>query len=470
MILAKAILTLIASVFLCLPASPSSAQTPQRNRELKREQTQSAKRRLALVIGNGEYTNASPLKNPPNDARDMAATLKELDFDVASGMNLNQREMKNLIRTFGQKLKEGGDGLFYYAGHGVQSKGRNYLIPVEADIQSEAEVEDAGVDLNLVLGYMDDAQNNLNIVILDACRNNPFSRGFRSASSGLAQVDAPTGTLIAYATAPGRVASDGAGQNGLYTSELLKKMRIPGLSVTEMFMRVRGEVMKQTASKQVPWEASSLVGTFYFSGPGNAETSSGTSAKSATDPAAFELSFWETIKNSTNPEDFRAYLKAFPNGRFAELARTRSNSAPSGTKPASAGSTPASGLVRIPAQTDMLIELLTPLYTEPGSKGVRISARVLEGKDKVYEGATLFGLVSPAPGASNDSNGSPQKGELTLSFERIHLTDGREADFKATVEDVVTGKNGISPTKKEIFFYPGQQLIIVTTKEIIIQP
>jgi hypothetical protein len=118
----------------------------------------------------------------------------------------------------------------------------------------------------------------------------------------------------------------------------------------------------------------------------------------------------------------------------------------------------------------MLIELLTPLYTEPGSKGVRISARVLEGKDKVYEGATLFGLVSPAPGASNDSNGSPQKGELTLSFERIHLTDGREADFKATVEDVVTGKNGISPTKKEIFFYPGQQLIIVTTKEIIIQP
>src|SRR5205814_8450643 len=124
----------------------------------------------------------------------------------------------------------------------------------------------SGVDVSLVLNYMDDAQNGLNIVILDACRNNPFARSFRSATGGRAQLDAPTGTLIAYATAPGRVASDGTGQNGLYTSELLKQMRVPGLSATEMFMRVRAEVIKQTGSKQVPWEASSLVGNFYFSG------------------------------------------------------------------------------------------------------------------------------------------------------------------------------------------------------------
>jgi hypothetical protein len=261
---AKAILTLIASVFLCLPASPSSAQTPQRIRELKREQTQSAKRRLALVIGNGAYTNASPLKNPPNDARDMAESLKEFGFEVTSGVDINQREMKRLIREYGQKLKTGGVGLFYYAGHGVQSKGRNYLIPVEADIQSEAEIEDASVDINLVLNYMDEAQNDLNIVILDACRNNPFARSFRSSSNGLAPLDPPTGTLVGYATAPGRVASDGSGRNGLYTSELLNQMRVPGLSLIEMFMRVRAEVMRQSGKKQVPWEASSLVGTFYF--------------------------------------------------------------------------------------------------------------------------------------------------------------------------------------------------------------
>jgi len=192
----------------------------------------------------------------------MVATLRALGFDVTSGIDANQRDMKRLIREFGQKLKAGGSGLFYYAGHGVQSNGRNDLIPVEADIQSEAEVEDSSVDVNLVLKYIGEAQNGLNIVILDACRNNPFSRSFRSASSGLAQVDAPTGTLIAYATAPGRVASDGTEQNGLYTSELLKQMRVPGLSVIEMFMRVRAEVMKQTGSKQVPWEASSLVGCF----------------------------------------------------------------------------------------------------------------------------------------------------------------------------------------------------------------
>jgi hypothetical protein len=228
--------------------------------------------------------------------------------------------------------------------------------------------------------------------------------------------------------------------------------------------------MKQTANKQVPWEESSLVGTFYFSGPGNVDTSPGTAGKPVTDPAAFELSFWETIKNSTNPEDFRAYLKAYPNGRFAELARMRSNVAPTGTKPSAKVPTPASGTVRITAQSDMLIELLTPLSSEHSRVGDPFFARVLEGADKRYEGATLFGHVSRARKASSDSAGSPAKGELTLSFERIHLTDGRDADFNATVEEIVSGKNATSPYKKEIIFDPGQQLIIVTTKEIIIQP
>jgi len=311
-------------VLLCFPRAETHAQQ-EPNRQLV--QTNSSRigstRRLALVIGNGAYTNAPPLKNPPNDARDMAATLKQLGFEVAIGINLDQRAMKRLIRDFGQTLKAGGSGLFYYAGHGVQSRGRNYLIPVDADIQSEAEVEDAGVDVNLLLSYLDEAQNGLNIVILDACRNNPFSRGFRSVSSGLAQVDAPTGTLIAYSTAPGRVASDGTGQNGLYTSELLKQMRVSGLSLIEMFMNVRAEVMRQTNNKQVPWEASSLVGMFYFKGQKNssgvqpAEAATGPSL----DPAAFELSYWETIKNSSDQEDFKSYLDKYPHGQFVALAR-----------------------------------------------------------------------------------------------------------------------------------------------------
>ena len=313
-------IVIVSALFLLFAAS-TSAQPPSRQLTLGDASTGTSAKRLALVIGNGAYTNVSPLKNPPNDARDMATSLKSLGFEVTSGINVNQRDMKRLIREFGQRLKQGGSGLFYYAGHGVQSKGRNYLIPIDADIQSEAEVEDTGVDVNLVLGFMDEAQNGLNIVILDACRNNPFARSFRSAGDGLAQVDAPTGTLIAYATAPGRVASDGQSQNGLYTSELLKQMRVPGVPVTEMFMRVRAEVMKQTANKQVPWEASSLVGSFYFSGDKDSAKSSTTELK--TDPLALELSYWDTIKASADAEDFKAYLAKYPDGQFATLARNK---------------------------------------------------------------------------------------------------------------------------------------------------
>jgi hypothetical protein len=315
--------TVLAAVCIAISASVRATAQQDPNRQLVRtEATRSTNaRRVALIIGNGAYTDAPGLKNPPNDARDMAAMLRTLGFDVTSGVNLNQRDMKKLIREFGVKLKGGGSGLFYYAGHGVQSKGRNYLIPVDANIQSEAEVEDSGVDAALVLNFMDDAQNGLNIVILDACRNNPFARSFRSANDGLAQVDAPTGTLIAYATAPGRVASDGSGQNGLYTSELLKQMQVRDVSVTDIFMRVRAEVMKQTGNKQVPWEASSLVGSFYFIG-GTGDAAARPS-ETKIDPTAFEFSYWETIKNSTNAEDFKAYLARYPNGQFAELASNR---------------------------------------------------------------------------------------------------------------------------------------------------
>jgi uncharacterized caspase-like protein/cytochrome c-type biogenesis protein CcmH/NrfG len=337
-ILIAVLISMLGAIGPLLDSSRCYAQDPNRQLVQPGAASTNPSKRIALVIGNGAYTSAPPLKNPPNDARDMAATLRALGFDVTSGINANQRDMKRLIREFGQKLKTGGSGLFYYAGHGVQSKGRNYLIPVEADIQSEVEAEDAAVDVGLVLGYMDDAQNGLNIVILDACRNNPFARSFRSASTGLAQVDAPTGTLIAYATAPGRVASDGTGQNGLYTSELLKQMRVPGLSATEMFMRVRAEVMKQTANKQVPWEASSLVGSFYFSASKNNGTNS-TASESKADPSAFELSYWETIKNSSDPEDFKAYLARYPNGQFAELARRRTSTTTSTRQPSSPAAT-----------------------------------------------------------------------------------------------------------------------------------
>jgi len=296
---------------------------PDRNLERDKAANTQSTKRIALVIGNGAYTGAPTLKNPPNDARDMAATLKGLGFEVTSGIDVKQRDFKRLIREFGQKLKAGGSGLFYYAGHGVQSKGRNYLIPIDAEVMSEADVEDTGVDLSLILNYMDDAANGLNIVILDACRNNPFAKSFRLATGGLAQVDAPTGTLIAYATAPGTVASDGADQNGLYTSELLKQMQVPGQSATDMFIRVRAEVMRKTAGRQVPWESSSL-GAFYFSAPAAPKSEPDINETVvAKDPAAIEREGWSYIKDSKDPNDFRDFLKDFPSGANANNAKIK---------------------------------------------------------------------------------------------------------------------------------------------------
>ncbi|MGD9244544.1 MAG: caspase family protein [Desulfobacterales bacterium] len=221
------------------------------------------KRRIALVIGNGAY-KSSPLANPINDATDMATALKKLGFSVRLKINANQRSMENSIRAFGKELRSGGVGLFYYAGHGIQVHGRNYLIPIVADIESEADVKYESVDAGRVLSQMNEAENGLNIIILDACRDNPYARSFRSSEKGLAKMDAPTGSILAYATAPGSVAADGSGRNGLYTSMLLKHMMTPDFKIEDVFKQVRKDVVNTSNNKQVPWESSSLMGDFYF--------------------------------------------------------------------------------------------------------------------------------------------------------------------------------------------------------------
>ena len=221
-------------------------------------------RRVALVIGNGAYKEA-PLRNPSNDARDIAASLRSLGFEVILRQDADLKSMERAIDDFYNSLKKGGTGLFYFAGHGIQVGGINYLVPVGARIASESDVRYQAVDAGRVLGKMEDAGNGLNLVILDACRNNPFARSFRSAAGmGLAKMDAPTGSFIAYATAPGSVAADGSGKNGVYTKHLLLNVNTPGLSVEELFKRVRLGVVAETGKKQVPWEASSLTGSFSF--------------------------------------------------------------------------------------------------------------------------------------------------------------------------------------------------------------
>lgn len=224
--------------------------------------------RVALVMGNGSYT-FSPLSNPVNDANAIEEALRQSGFEVIKKTNASKREMYEAIKLFGAKLRRGGTGLFYFAGHGVQVGGDNYLVPVGAEINSEEEIEFECINVYRVLKKMEAAGNRLNIVILDACRNNPFARSFRSSSRGLNRMDAPAGTLLAYATAPGDIAADGNGRNGLYTEKILKYISQPNYPVEQVFKSVRIDVMKETNSKQVPWESSSLTGDFYFNESGS---------------------------------------------------------------------------------------------------------------------------------------------------------------------------------------------------------
>ena len=254
---------LVSSLLLLCAAVVQAAQ--ERGIKLKVD-------RLALVIGNSAYQTA-PLKNPINDAEDMAATLKKLGFKVILKKNADQRTMEDAIRYFGRQLRNGDVGLFYFAGHGVQVEGRNYLIPVDARIESESDVKYEAVDAGRILGKMEDAENRLNIVILDACRNNPYARAFRSDQSGLARMDAPTGSLVAYSTAPGEVAADGPDRNGIFTKHLIQHMMTPNLSIEHVLKRVRIDVARQTNGRQIPWESSSLMGDFYFnSSPSSSKT------------------------------------------------------------------------------------------------------------------------------------------------------------------------------------------------------
>lgn len=254
----------LAALVLFVAALSVTAQQPgnEQTRGLNLSSSNNEKR-VALVIGNSNY-EAAPLRNPVNDANLVSATLRELGFDVVSRTDVDLSGMRQAVREFSRKIQNGAIGLFYYAGHGMQAGGRNFLIPIGAQIEAEGDLVLEGFDLNAVLEQMGGAQSRLNIVILDACRNNPFARSFRSYSQGLAQVNAPAGTFIAYATAPGQTASDGKGQNGLYTQELLANMRTPGLPIEEVFKRVRVGVKQQSGGVQVPWDASSLEGSFFF--------------------------------------------------------------------------------------------------------------------------------------------------------------------------------------------------------------
>ena len=285
-----------------------------------------ADNRVALVIGNSGY-EFKKLKNARHDAETMARTLKDTGFDVLTVFDGDAGEMRIAVTEFGRRLKVPETiALFYYAGHGVQADGENYLIPLGADISDITEVALNSLSLGDVLKTMARSESRMNIVILDACRDNPFAATTRSiAQGGLAPVVAPSGSLIGYATAPGQVARDGDGDNSPYSAALAANISVAGLTLEEVFRNARRRVIEVTSGRQVPWEHSSLIGEFFFV----PKTAGLDSREHRFDPSPdfdarlAEIDAWEQIKLGKDPALFRAHINRYPDGLFAELASVR---------------------------------------------------------------------------------------------------------------------------------------------------
>jgi hypothetical protein len=312
--------------------------------------------RRALVIGNSRYA-VGPLRNPANDASAIAEELRSQGFEVTLGLDLRREEMVQLVAGYGQALARAKPvALFYFAGHGIQLAWRNYLVPVDAVLKSAADVAAQCIDVNSVIAGIGRAANPMNVIILDACRDDPYGK---AEQKGLSQLDAPPGTLLAYATSPGNVASDGAGANGLYTEHLLREIRVPEAKIEDVFKRVRLAVRRGSNGLQIPWESTSLEEDFWFIPPREALRLAHEAAERAREDERRrkegereaerlrreeqerlrleqaqkareeqlerefqqELAFWQKVDGAQQAGPLEDYLRRHPSGRFAELAQ-----------------------------------------------------------------------------------------------------------------------------------------------------
>ena len=299
-----------------------------------------AAERLALLIGNGKYEHIDPLKNPPNDVQLVAKVLERVGFKVTLLVDVSMQQMDDAAARFAQELDDAGEnavGVFYFAGHGVNYDGENWLIPVSARVTTGPDIRYQSVSANKILQLMEAARNATDIVVLDACRNNPF-RGIaltrtRAVTVGMARMEAPAGSFIAYSTAPGAVAYDGDGDYSPFAEAFAEEVDTPGVSIGDMMIAVRRKVRESTeglgSSPQTPWDSSSLQGRFAFV-PGGAtqrppEQSVASPPEAEPEPArpSGELAFWTAIADSNDADEYDAYLRRYPNGEFADLARIR---------------------------------------------------------------------------------------------------------------------------------------------------
>ena len=320
--------------------------------------------RVALVIGNDTYPS-DPLKNAANDARAVAKTLNDLGFKVVVKTNADINTMRSAAVEFAKILDGATAAVFYYAGHGIQYRDKNYLVPVDAKLTSEPEIVYNALEVGQLLESMDDAKVKFKFIILDACRNNPFSNVF--SATGLAKISkVPPGTIISYAAAAGAVALDGDGENGLYTKHLLTEIRNPANQAGPMFQRVQTAVAQDSSNRQLPEVYSTPLprGAFFFAERGASPAAVAAAGASSDAQASLEREFWMTVKDSRDPRDFRAYLDQFPSGTFAALARNRIDGLKTATTPMAAAP------LAQPASATLLAPLAVPTLAHSETRGL----------------------------------------------------------------------------------------------------
>lgn len=320
--------------------------------------------RQALVIGNSSYANA-PLQNPANDAKAVGALFTQAGFTVNARLNTTRESMLSAIDSLGAAAKRPETKLvvFYYAGHGAQLDWRNYLLPVDAVVEKQDHLKQRCIDLNLLLAQFSAAKDKTFIIILDACRNNPFGTSYQPDNKGLSQFDAPVGSLLAYATTPGTVASDGMGDNGLYTEHLVRELSKRGTRIEDALKRVRLNVRLASRGEQIPWETTSLESDVFIFDDGQKKRSEAEQEQMS----EAELAEWGRIKNSRVADDWVAYLRIFPNGQFAEIAQVRLNRILAASEKSTAAKTMPSSIPSI--QTEAQYDALPPGSTYLDPKG-----------------------------------------------------------------------------------------------------
>ncbi len=404
-----------------------------------------AEHRVALIIGNANYKQ-SPLKNPVNDARAMRDKLQRMGFQIVYYENLQVKQVGSVLREFRTAIRPGSVALFFYAGHGLQVRGENYLPTVDAELATEEDVPYQALSLSSVLNAMEDSKAGVNLVLLDACRNNPFQRNFRSAPQGLARVQAPSGTLIHYATRPGSTAEDGSGKHGTYTEALLTQIDEKGVPIETSLKRVTVRVREATKGKQEPWMEGSLTGDFYFVvSPGATVT-----VQPAPPPGTSDEAAWQAAESVRSAPAYQAYLAEFPRGLYAAAARiklaglapvavaqTAPTPAPAVTRP-----TPATVPAPKPVPVPVPVPAAVPAATVAATSAITAAptpAQVEADQLRYYalreiSAARIYG-VSFQMGADPDEPG--EDGQPDLSALPKH--EVKPANFELTYYEVQVG-------------------------------